>query len=127
MLSLYIILNNSKMENSTNNASFVNVTISVPTANGKYPLSDLLKVSRGWWVMKPEVAENMKYIFPVKANKVLGVFEVKGYQTAPDIKNPDMIRVNFDLKMIFEGSHRLVESATTEMNTSHFVTKHFSI
>lgn len=109
------------------NSSFVNVTISVPTVNGKYPLSDLMKVSKGWWIMKPEIAENIKYIFPVKGNKVLGVFEVKGFEHAPDSKNSDMIRVNFDLKMIFQGSHQLVESAKEHISTSHFVTKHFNI
>lgn len=108
------------------NSTFVNVTLSANPTDGKYPLYDLKQVSRGWWVMTEEIASKIKYVFPVKRNKILGVFEVESYESAPDIITGNN-RVNFKLKMIFEGSSTLVESAINEMNSTHYVTKHFKI
>ena len=109
------------------NSVFVNVTISAKRISGKYPLSDLKKASEGWWLMNPKTAENIKYVFPVKSNQILGVFEVVGMESAPDLKTR-AIRVKFDLKMIFEGSTQLLDAAVDELvSTTHFVTKYFKI
>lgn len=107
------------------NATFVNVTLSAKPVNGKYPLFDLMKASRGWWIMKKDVAEKIKYVFPVRRNKILGVFEVKSFEHDPgDTGN---IRVNFELKMIPEQMRPLMEAANEELNSTHYVTKHFKI
>lgn len=108
------------------NSTFVNVTLSIKTADGKYPLYDLMKSSEGWWVMTEDVASKIKYVFPVKSNKVLGVFEVKSYESAPDEITGNS-RINFKLKMLFEESTSLLESANKEISKTHFVTKHFKI
>jgi hypothetical protein len=108
------------------NSTFVNVTLSAKPIDGKYPLFDLMLASQGWWVMSEEVAAKIKYVFPVRRNKILGVFEVEGYDCAPDLTTGNT-RVNFKLKMIFEKSRSLVDSALNEMNATHYVTKHFKI
>lgn len=108
------------------NSTFVNVTISAKIVDGKYPLYDLKRASEGDWIMSDEVAKKIKWIFPVRRNRILGVFEVDGFQSSPDQKTGNN-RVRFDLKMIFEGSARLTESATEALNSTHYVTKHFKI
>ena len=108
------------------NSTFVNVTLSAKPIDGKYPLFDLKQASQGWWLMTEEVASKIKYVFPVRRNKVLGVFEVESYESAPDITTGNN-RVNFKLKMIFEGASALVNEAIVEMTSTHYVTKHFKI
>jgi hypothetical protein len=108
------------------NSTFVNVTLSAKPIDGKYPLFDLKQASQGWWLMTEEVAKQIKYVFPVRRNKVLGVFEVESFESAPDITTGNN-RVNFKLKMIFEGATALVNTAINEMSSTHYVTKHFKI
>ena len=108
------------------NSTFVNVTLSAKPIGEKYPLFDLKQASQGWWVMSEEVASKIKWVFPVRRNKILGVFEVESYECEPDTITGNT-RVNFKLKMIFEGSRTLVDSALNELNSTHYVTKHFKI
>jgi len=108
------------------NSTFVNVTLSAKPIDGKYPLFDLMQASKGWWVMSEEVASKIKWVFPVRRNKILGVFEVESFECAPD-EITGNTRVNFKLKMVFEKSRSLVDSAINEMNATHYVTKHFKI
>ncbi len=108
------------------NATFVNVTISAKTIDGKYPLADLKRASEGDWIMTEEIAERIKWVFPVRRNKILGVFAVEGFSVIPDPTNKNN-RIKFDLKMIFEGSYALTESALNVLNSTHYVTKHFKI
>jgi hypothetical protein len=109
------------------NSTFVNVTISAEKmVNGKFSLADLMYASKGWWVMNEDIAEQIEYVFPVRKNEVLGVFKVVGYEKGVDEKN-GRSRINFDLKMIFEGSTQLLESAKTELTSTHYVVKQFSI
>jgi hypothetical protein len=108
------------------NSTFVNVTLSAKPIDGKYPLYDLKQASKGWWVMTEETASKIKWVFPVRRNKVLGVFEVEGYECAPDITTGNN-RVNFRLKNIYEGSTAMINEAIEEINSTHFVTKYFKI
>ena len=96
------------------NSAFVNVTISAKKIGSKYPLYELLKSARGNWIMSNETADKIKYIYPVRKNEILGVFEVTGYEA---ITNQDSEhRVRFDIKPIFINSTRLTESAKDHQN-----------
>lgn len=104
------------------NSIFVNVTLSAKTIDGKYPLGELRAASVGNWLISEDTAKRIKYLYPVRRNKILGVFEVTGYHV---VKIEDQERIQFDLKFIFEGSTRLVESAQEYMNRTNYVTKLF--
>jgi hypothetical protein len=109
------------METTSHNSAFVNVTLSITKINGKYPLYDLKRVSAGDWVMTEEAASTIKYLFPVKANEVLRVFEVESF-----IRNNDG-RVRFKLKNIYQGSLRLMNEAHEEAQRTNYVVKYFNI
>jgi hypothetical protein len=108
------------METQSHNSAFVNVTLSITKINGKYPLYDLKRVSAGDWVMTEEAASLIKYLFPVKANEVLGVFEVESYKVIDN-------RVRFKLKNIYQGSLRLMNEAHEEASRTNYVVKYFNI
>ena len=108
------------METTSHNSAFVNVTLSITKINGKYPLYDLKRVAAGDWVMTEEAASTIKYLFPVKANEVLGVFEVESYKVIDN-------RVRFKLKNIYQGSLRLMNEAHEEAQKTNYVVKYFSI
>ena len=108
------------METTSHNSAFVNVTLSITKINGKYPLYDLKRVSAGDWVMTEEAASTIKYLFPVKANEVLGVFEVESYKVIDN-------RVRFKLKNIYQGSLRLMNEAHEEAQKTNYVVKYFNI
>ena len=108
------------METTSHNSAFVNVTLSITKINGKYPLYDLKRVVAGDWVMTEEAASTIKYLFPVKANEVLGVFEVESYKVIDN-------RVRFKLKNIYQGSLRLMNEAHEEAQKTNYVVKYFSI
>ena len=107
-------------------STFVNVTLSAKKINGKYPIGELIKNSTGEWLMTEDIASNIKWIFPVRKNQILGVFEAVSYTSREDDltgKN----RVTFKLKPVFEGSSKLIEVAFNELTKTHYVTKHFKI
>jgi hypothetical protein len=108
------------METQSHNSAFVNVTLSITKINGKYPLYDLKRVAAGDWVMTEEAASTIKYLFPVKANEVLGVFEVESYKVIDN-------RVRFKLKNIYLGSLRLMNEAHEEAARTNYVVKYFNI
>jgi hypothetical protein len=108
------------METTSHNSAFVNVTLSITKINGKYPLYDLKRVAAGDWVMTEEAASTIKYLFPVKANEVLGVFEVESYKVIDN-------RVRFKLKNIYLGSLRLMNEANEEASRTNYVVKYFNI
>lgn len=112
------------MENEIYNSTFVNVTISAKGADGRYANADLRNSAKGNWVMTESAASDIKYIFPVKQNKILGVFESVGYSVV-DQDGKD--RIQFNLKPIFEGSHTLISRAQDELNKTNYVTKHFNL
>jgi hypothetical protein len=108
------------METTSHNSAFVNVTLSITKINGKYPLYDLKRVASGDWVMTEGAASTIKYLFPVKANEVLGVFEVESYKVIDN-------RVRFKLKNIYQGSLRLMNEAHEEAARTNYVVKYFNI
>jgi len=107
------------------NSAFLNVTLSMkPDINGRYALSNLLNCSKGDWWINPGIAKKIKYVFPVKKNEILGVFEVKGFE---EVEIDGKTRVRFDLKMVFEGSHQMKVKASEEVNRTNYVVKLFQI
>jgi hypothetical protein len=107
------------------NAAFLNVTLSMkPDINGRYALSNLLNCSKGDWWINPGIANKIKYVFPVKKNEILGVFEVKGFE---EVEIGGKTRVRFDLKMVFEGSHQMKLNAESEVNKTNYVVKLFQL
>jgi hypothetical protein len=108
------------MENTKQNSALVNVTLSITKVNGKYPLYDLKRVAVGDWVMSEESASDIKYLFPVKGNEVLGVFEVESYTMIGN-------RVRFKLKNIYQGSTKLMNEAHEEALRTNYVVKYFNI
>lgn len=107
------------------NSAFLNVTLSSnPGPDGRYSIMDLKQTSKGDWWIKPEYAEKIKYVFPVKKNKILGVLEVKGF-TEVDINGKTRIR--FDLKPIYEGSHTMIGKANYDVNKTNYVVKLFNL
>jgi hypothetical protein len=103
------------------NAAFLNVTLSIqPDINGRYALSDLMGCTKGDWWINPGIASKIKYVFPVKRNEILGVFEVVGFE---EIEIENKTRVRFKLKMIYEGSHQMKINAAPEVNKTNYVVK----
>jgi hypothetical protein len=103
------------------NAAFLNVTLSIkPDINGRYALSNLMNHTKGDWWINPGIAENIKYVFPVKKHEILGVFEVVGFE---EVEIDGKTRVRFKLKMVFEGSHQMKASATSVINKTNYVVK----
>lgn len=106
------------------NSAFVNVTISAARLiNGKPSIMDLLLAAKGDWVMTEESAKQIKYLYPVRKNKILGVFEVVDYTM---VTKGDQNRVRFNLKAIYEGSTLLLENAVSELTLTNFVVKFFN-
>ena len=104
-------------------SAFVNVTLSASRLiNGKPSINDLSNAAKGDWVMTEESAKKLKYIYPVRKNQILGVFEVVNYTM---IITKDQTRVRFTLKAIFEGRTPLLESAETNLTSTNFVVKYF--
>ena len=104
------------------NSAFVNVTLSAKTISGKYPLMDLMKASTGDWVMTEESAKKIKYLYPVRKNQVLGVFEVLDFQM---ITKEGQVRSRFTLKPIYQGSTKLLDKSLNELTSTNFVVKYF--
>lgn len=104
------------------NSAFVNVTLSAKTIGGKYPIMDLLKASTGDWVMSEESAKKIEYLYPVRKHQILGVFKVQDYKM---VTIDGQTRARFTLKPIYEGSTRLLESATNALTATNYVVKYF--
>lgn len=105
-------------------SALVNVTLSAKNINGKYSIVNLLKVSTGDWVMSEESAKKIKYLYPVRKNKILGVFEVIDYKM---VNISGKLRVRFDLKVIYEGSYKLISIAENEINKTNYTVKYLQI
>tara|TARA_R110000868_G_scaffold45375_5_gene150567 strand:- start:4 stop:375 length:372 start_codon:yes stop_codon:yes gene_type:complete len=120
------IENNPSLEiPSEFNSAFLNVTLSSnPGADGRYSIMDLKNSARGDWWIKPEYAKEIKYVFPVKKNKILGVLEVLGFDEV-DINGKTRIR--FNLKPIYEGSHTMISQANYDVNKTNYVVKLFKL
>ena len=104
-------------------SAFVNVTLSAARLiNGKPSINDLSTAAKGDWVMSEDAAKKIKYIYPVRKNQILGVFEVLDYTM---LVTPDQTRVRFTLKAIFEGRTPLLESAVSNLTATNFVVKYF--
>jgi len=104
------------------NSAFVNVTLSAARINGKYAVMDLLKAASGDWVMAEESASKIKYLYPVRKNEILGVFEVTSFQM---VNKGDQPRVRFTLKPIYQGSTKLLENAINHITSTNYVVKYF--
>ena len=103
------------------NAAFLNVTLSMkPDINGRYALGDLMNHTKGDWWINPGIASKIKYVFPVKKNEILGVFEVVNFE---EVEIDGKTRVRFKLKMVFEGSHQMKASANSDVNKTNYVVK----
>lgn len=103
------------------NAAFLNVTLSIkPDINGRYALANLMNHTKGDWWINPGIAEKIKYVFPVKKNEILGVFEVVNFE---EVEIDGKTRVRFKLKMVFEGSHQMKSSANSDVNKTNYVVK----
>ena len=115
----------TKQETPENfDSAFVNVTLSAERLiNGKpKSLNDLATAAKGDWVMSEDAAKKIKYIYPVRKNQILGVFEVLDYTM---LVTPEQTRVRFTLKPIFEGRTPLLESAVSNLTATNFVVKYF--
>ena len=107
------------------NSAFLNVTLSMkPDINGRYALGNLRESARGDWWINPGIAGKIKYVFPVKKNEILGVFEVVDFE---EVEIDGKTRVRFNLKMIFEGSYQMKEKALSEVNRTNYVVKLFQL
>ena len=103
-------------------SAFVNVTLSAKKIFGKYAIMDLLKASTGDRVMSEDSAKQIKYIYPVRRHEILGVFEVSDYKV---VYHDEQARIRFTLKPIYEGSTRLLESASSQLTPTNYVVKYF--
>jgi|688.fasta_scaffold1541519_1 hypothetical protein len=104
------------------NSAFLNVTLSAKTIDGKYAMWDLQQASKGNWVISEEAAPKVKYVYPVRKNKILGVFEVTGYEV---LEIDGQNRVRFELKAIYENSTRMISTAESHLNKTNYVVKFF--
>ena len=79
------------------NAAFLNVTLSIkPDINGRYALANLMNHTKGDWWINPGIASKIKYVFPVKKNEILGVFEVVSFEEVEIEVN----KTNYVVKLI---------------------------
>jgi hypothetical protein len=118
-------------------STFVNVTYSageVLTKGNIYdiPANALMEASKGDWVMSdPEVLDSLKWLFPVKKNRVLGIFEVVDWHKIESLPQDSTreFRVRFTLRIPTDlrQAKSLKEAAQNQVGKTNFVVKYLDI
>jgi hypothetical protein len=89
------------------------------------PAQILKEAAKGDWVMRDEETLNgLKWLFPVRKNRVLGVFEIQSWEFVDS--DPTKTRVRFELTIPADlnAAKKLKEEAQTEVVSSNFVVKY---
>jgi hypothetical protein len=113
-----------------NNATFVNVTYSADTYSTpgnifEVPATILLNAAKGDWVMKDEgVLNELKWLFPVRRNRILGVFVVEGWEYVDTDPTRKRVRFKLQIPSDLKQAKSLKEEAQSEISTSNFVVKY---
>lgn len=113
-----------------NNATFVNVTYSAGTYSTpnnlfEIPVMTLKEAAKGDWVMADEeILNSLKWLFPVRRNRILGVFQIEGWEFVDTDPTKKRVRFKLQIPQNLNEAKRLKEEAQTEITTSNFVVKY---
>ena len=113
-----------------NNATYVNVTYSADTYSTpgnifEVPATILLNAAKGDWVMKDEAVLNeLKWLFPVRRNRVLGVFVVESWEYVNTDPKKPRVRFTLSIPQDLKQAKSLKEEAQSEISTTNFVVKY---
>ena len=113
-----------------NNATFVNVTYSADTYSTpgnifEVPATVLLTAAKGDWVMRDEeVLNGLKWLFPVRRNRILGVFVVEGWEYVETDPKKPRVRFKLSIPQDLKQAKALKEEAQSEISTTNFVVKY---